>query len=187
MEFLPYASLQPTGPSCLIIVDLQKQFINANTRHIFPGIQNLLGRFTYTIASRFRHQENGPIHKYKKWRAAAEGTEGAELAIELSPCPPESTLVVEKSLFSAFVPTTRDWLQHKGVKEIYVCGMDIDLCVTRTLFDILENGYRPILLADLSATTAGEPCYTNALLQLKRMMGREQILLSQSQSQATPA
>ncbi len=172
----PYASLQPASPSCLIAVDMQHQFLNAHTRHILPGVQALVDRFDYVVCSRYVHLEGGPVERFKKWEGAGENTLGAQLAINLDARPGSRTRVLEKHYFGAFSPEVREWVLNHGIEEVYVCGMDTDICVLKTLFDIVETGLRPIVLKDLTATYAGEPCYSHGMLSIKRLVGREQIL-----------
>ena len=176
----PYQDYTPKSPSCLIAVDMQVQFKTPDTRHIFPGIQNLVGRFDYLIASRIKPVAGSPIHRFKRWQPAEWNAPESELAIDLSDRDPAKTLVLTKVFFSAFTEVARNWITGSDVSEIHICGMDTDMCVMRTATDVMEHDYRPVLLLDLCASTGGEPCHANALIQFKRLIGKDQILSGSS-------
>ncbi len=167
--------LQPPPHACLLVVDAQHQFISPWTTHIFPGIQALIPTYPWVIASRLLPCEKSPIFRWKGWRSAAASDEASTLAIDLSVRPAATTLITEKTTFGGFTPAARDWLSAKGASEIHVCGMDTDMCIVRSVFEIMEAGYRPVVLSRLCATTAGEPLHSHALLQLKRLVGKNQM------------
>ncbi len=178
----PYSDYTPADPSCLIAVDMQRQFETKDTGHIFPGIQAIVSKFDYLIASRIKPVANGPIHRFKQWMPLPWDHPDSELAIDLSDRDPDKTLVLGKAFFSAFTAEAREWIKDTGVTEFHICGMDTDMCVMRTATDVMEHHYRPVLLRDLCASTGGEPCHSNALLQFKRIIGKDQILPASASS-----
>jgi nicotinamidase-related amidase len=162
------------------VVDPQVQFCNDHTRHVYPRIQALLGSYDYVVVSQLVPDADGPIERMKRYRPAARGTPGFGLCIDLSMRPAERTLRVEKALFSAFTPEVRAWARERGLTEFHICGGDTDLCVMRTANDIFEAGLRPVVLGTLCASYAGEPLHSHALIQLKRMLGKPQVVFGDS-------
>ena len=171
-----YPELMPAPPSCLIMVDVQRQFILPQTEAILPGILSILDRFETIVATRLQALENGPIHRFKQWLPAPWDSPGSQLALDLSARDPDKTRVFDKSFFSAFTPEVREWLAPLGLTEIHLCGMDSDMCVMRTATDIMECGYRPVLLWDLCASTGGASRHEHTLIQYKRLIGKNQVL-----------
>ena len=163
------------SPSCLIVVDLQNQFLNQHTRHLVPGIQAVLNRFDWVFASRLLPLANSPMQKWKGFTPAPADDPGSRLALDFSHRPPGQTRLIEKSGFGALTTDTRRELVTLGVETAHVCGVDTDLCVLRTAGDLMELGIRPLLLTDLVASTAGEPLHSSALLILKRLLGKAQL------------
>ena len=162
-------------PSCLIVVDLQHQFINDHTRHLAPAIQSLLHRFDWVFASRLIPRLNSPMQKWKGFTPCAETEYGSQLALDFSSRAAERTRVIEKSGFGALTTDARRELVTLGVETAHVCGVDTDLCVLRTAGDLMELGIRPLILTDLVGSTAGEPLHSGALLILKRLVGKAQL------------
>ncbi len=166
---------QPPPHACLLVVDVQQQFIGPWTTHIIHGIQALLPAYSWVIASRILPSETSPILLWKNWSPVPAADPRSALAIDLSGRPSERTFIAEKTSFGGFTSAARDWLADKNVSEIHVCGMDTDICVLRSVFEILENGYRPVILSGICATAAGEPLQSHGLLQLKRIVGKAQM------------
>lgn len=175
VRMFPAAPALP-GPSCLIVVDLQHQFVNDHTRHILPGIQALLPRFDWVFASRLLPLPGGPMHRWKGFLPPSSDDPGSALAIDLDVRNPAHTRVIEKTGFGALNASARDELGRLGIREAHVCGVDTDLCVLRTVGDLMELAIRPVVLTDLVASTAGEPLHRHGLLFLKRLAGKAQLV-----------
>lgn len=173
---MPHSDLTLPTPSCLLVVDPQAQFCNDHTRHIYPRIENLLRRYQYVVVSRLVPEPGGPIDRLKRWRPAAPGTQGHGLCIDLAGRDPEATFVTDKSFFPAFTASVRAWVGARGVREVHVCGGDTDLCVLQTAAAIMEAGLRPVILAGACASYAGDTLHRHALIQMKRLLGKEQVV-----------
>lgn len=166
------------APSCLLIVDVQQQFILPHTEHLIAGISALLPRFDWVFASRLLPEPGGPIHRWKGYLPAAATDPASALALDLSARPAERTRVVDKTGFGLITPAVSAKLQSLGVTTAHVVGMDTDLCVLRTVGDLVALNIRPVVVTDLVASSAGEPLHSHALLILKRMIGRAQLTTS---------
>jgi nicotinamidase-related amidase len=171
-----YIGLQLPTPSCLLVVDPQVQFRNDHTRHIFHGIEEIIPRYDFVIYSRLVPDENGVIERFKRWRPSEVGTPGYAWCIRTDLLPSDRTLIVDKTCFSAITPGCLEWIRSKRIEEIHLVGGDTDLCLMLTAADALRSGLRPVVLAGLCASFAGEPLHTHALIQLKRMLGKAQVI-----------
>jgi nicotinamidase-related amidase len=160
--------------ACLLIVDFQRQFITPSLEPLVGKIQAVIPDYHTVVATRIVPEPGGIIERYKRWQPLREEHPDSALSVELSSLRPDQVRVPLKTGFNAFPPETADWVRSRGVTEVHVCGMDIDLCVIRTTFAIMESGLRPILLRDLLDTSAGEPLRSHALIQLKRIAGKAQ-------------
>lgn len=64
--------------------------------------------------------------------------------------------------------------------KVYIVGFDTDGCVLATVFDLFEDGIRPIILADYCASTGGDE-YNNAGIKvLQRLIGKNNIVLNKN-------
>lgn len=69
----------------LFIIDMQKGFINENTKHLVPKIVNFVknNKFHLVVGTRYVNNEDTACHIYEDWNGCWEGTEEAELVPEI--------------------------------------------------------------------------------------------------------
>ena len=73
---------------------------------------------------------------------------------------------MEKTAFSCFGATGfLEALRAKSVTDVMVCGIEAHVCVLQTCFDLLEQGFRPFVVADAISARAVE----NHRLGVERM------------------
>ncbi len=81
-----------------------------------------------------------------------QGTEGAKIHPEILECAPEAW-VVEKAFADSFEQTELNGvLQQLGCKELVLCGMMTQNCVTHTALSKAAEPYRVSILADTTTT-----------------------------------
>lgn len=175
---MTFARSDLPAPSCLIVVDLQQQFMNEHTRHLPAGVQPLLERFDWVFASRLLPAAGSAMERWKGFVPKSVDDPGSALVLDLGMRQPEHTRIVEKHGFGALTSATRTELSALGITTAHVCGVDTDLCVLRTVGDLMEMDIRPVVITDLIATTAGEPLQAHGLLILKRLVGQAQLTTS---------
>jgi hydrogenase expression/formation protein HypE len=87
-------------------------------------------------------------------RYCIEGTEGAEIIPELLPL---RGMVIKKRKHSAFFETELDrHLREAGVKEIYLTGLQTQICIMTTAADASFRGYRAVAISDCVLSTREE-------------------------------
>lgn len=80
-----------------------------------------------------------------------KGTEGAEIIPELQPIQGK---IITKQKHSAFFETELDrYLKENEVKEIYLSGLQTQICIMTTAADASFRGYRAIALSDCVLST----------------------------------
>jgi nicotinamidase-related amidase len=83
-----------------------------------------------------------------------EGTDGAEIIPELYPL---RGPVIYKTKHSAFFETDLDErLKKDNVKEIYLTGMQTQICIMTTAADANFRGYKPVAISDCVLSTREE-------------------------------
>jgi nicotinamidase-related amidase len=158
-------------PSCLIIVDVQKGFVNAWTQAIPARVEALQDRFDLVLATRFVNPPGSPFRRLMDWPRFAPGSDEAELAFT----PRAGTPVLEKAVYSALDTGLRDRLGRSGVRTVHLAGIATDNCVLKTAVDLFEAGWRPVVLEDCCASHGGPECHAAGLLVLRRLIGPRQI------------
>ncbi|MGL5591435.1 MAG: isochorismatase family protein [Mycoplasmoidaceae bacterium] len=152
----------------ILIIDMQNDFSDFGTlplkksielaNRIFNLISSLNKNEFKVIASLDYHPINHisfnrfPVHCVAR-------TKGAELIEPLNNF--EYDLIVKKGTkkrfenFSCFYngkkeSKLRKYLNKNNIKDIYVCGIALDVCVEATIRDLIKNNYNTYLLEDLA-------------------------------------
>ncbi|MHB8072113.1 MAG: nicotinamidase [Candidatus Cryosericum sp.] len=139
--------------TALLVVDVQNDFCPggalpvAGGDTVVPVINAWMPRFQTVVASRDWHPQTS-VH-FQHWPPhCIAGTHGAEFRSGLDTN--WFTLVVDKGTsdsddgYSAFEATNVDlacWLEGRGIRRLYVCGLATDYCVKQTVLDALARGF----------------------------------------------
>jgi nicotinamidase-related amidase len=101
-------------------------------------------------------------------RYCVEGTPGAEIIPELQPL---RGPVIVKHKHSAFFETDLDdRLKECGVRDLYLAGLQTQICVMTTAADANFRGYRPTAIRDCVVSTR-ERTKTQALQWISKYVG----------------
>jgi nicotinamidase-related amidase len=162
------------APSCLIIVDVQKGFVNAATAAIPARVEALQARFDLVAATRFVNPPGSAFRRLLDWARFAPGSGDVELAF----APRADALILDKPAYSALDERLRTWLREGGVETVHLAGIATDNCVLKTAVDLFEAGWRPVVLEDCCASHGGAECHAAGLLLLRRFIGIRQLAAS---------
>lgn len=163
-----FATLVPER-TALVVVDVVPFFLadNAYARAIVPGVNRLAGGLRAaggTVAwvlpsaeepSAARVEFFGEVVAETYRLSGGVGGLRERLCPELEVAPDD--LVVEKSAPSAFFPgrcDLPDLLAERAIDTVVITGVVTNVCVEATVRDASTLGYRPILVADASATVS---------------------------------
>jgi nicotinamidase-related amidase len=161
----------------LLVVDMQNGFINAQTEHIVEPVKVLVQKWQSqmrgpVIYSRFINLDNSPWEKLMGWHRLKKEPDPA-----LHPAlPTNEAEIFKKGTYSAWSKEVQQICDGSGIREIMLCGVDTDQCVLETAIDIFEANLRPVVLADLCASSAGRRFHEAGLLILKRLVGEKQVI-----------
>ena len=156
----------------LLIVDVQKGFINAETEHVVSRVEQLQSEYEHVYATQFVNREGSPYRKFLGWERFAQGSEEVLLAFEPLP----SVRVIVKDLYNSVNSRLLEELERNGIEEVDVCGIDTDACVMVTAVGLFERGIRPVIISDACASHGGAEYHNAALKILRRLIGRDQII-----------
>jgi nicotinamidase-related amidase len=167
----------------LLIIDVQKGFINPSTAHIPERVETLQHQFGAVMVSRFFNPPGSPYRRLMGWERFAPRSEATELAFT----PRNDAEIVDKPVYSALTPQLESYLSRTGIDEVAICGIATDNCVLKTATDLFEAGYKPMVIHDACASHGGVQCHEAGLMLLRRLIGEEQVVLYQSQQNNEPS
>lgn len=164
-------SMDSCSPA-LLIVDVQRGFINSHTAHIPSLVERLQHEYQTVFATQFSNPEGSNFRRLIHWQRFTPGSTDIELAFVADP----KTQVIHKSIYSCVTDRFLSDLRREKITEIHVCGIDTDICVTKCAVDLFESGLTPFVLEKYSASHAGEAAHAGAINVLKRFIGKGQII-----------
>ncbi|MBV8715842.1 MAG: cysteine hydrolase [Chloroflexi bacterium] len=163
------------GSEPLLVVDVQRCFINDYTRHVPDRIRRLvdLGTFEPVLWTRFVNTPESPYHRLLRWHSCSEPAE-TELVPELAAMANGEDVYVKEGLTG--VPNAlAERLQREGIKQISIVGIDTDMCVLKVAMDVFDLGIEPVILVDCCASTGGLQSHLAGLSILSRNIGPHQL------------
>ena len=156
----------------LIVIDVQRGFVNEHTRHVPPVVERLQSGYDRIHATRFVNAEGSPYRKILGWHRFAEGAPDTELAFR----PAARAAIARKHVYSCVSETLLRELRERGTAEVSLCGIDTDACVLVSAVDFFQRGIRPLVLAEACASHAGPERHEAGLRLLERLVGNGQVL-----------
>lgn len=156
---------------CLLIIDVQNGFINAHTKHIPKLVEELQGEYANVFVTRFFNKQNSFYRTLIKWHRLGRDSVDFNLAF----VPRDDAIIIDKNVYSCVTAEFLEQLSQKNIKQVDVCGIDTDTCVTKCAVDLFEANIKPQILARYCASHAGKTAHKNALDTLGRFIGREQV------------
>lgn len=172
------ADSTPTAPDpsgTLIVVDVQRGFINDFTAHIPARIGRLIDAAGYdpVYFTRFVNPPGSPYQRFLAWDDLA-GPPETDLAPELAPlATPETTFT--KPGFTGLPDDLVERLRADDPDRVTLVGIDTDMCVLKVAMDVFDLGFEPIVLIDCCASTAGLLAHLAGLAVLSRNIGPHQL------------
>ncbi len=157
---------------CLLIVDVQKGFINNSTKKIPQKIEKIQNEYETVFITKFFNKENSFFRNLLEWNKFSINSEDFELAFTPSP----KAIIISKSIYTCVNKNFLKKIDSLNIKAIDIVGIDTDICVTKCAVDLFEAGIVPRVLSNFCASHAGEEAHKFALKTLARYIGSKQIV-----------
>lgn len=135
----------------------------------------------YYIFSKFINADKSPFREILHWRKMTKDTRDTDIALTLSP-----TIhfpIFDKNFYG--IAQNEEVLSHlKSLNDrgllgsLYVIGVDTDCCILKTAIDLFESGINVKVIKDLCNSSGGNKYHEAGLLCLERLIGRDNIILS---------
>lgn len=156
----------------LLIIDVQKDFINEHTKKILPKINELLNsnKFDLVAFTKFINDEDSVWYKKLNYKGCMT-KEGQEIAIDT-----KNYKIFDKQIYTAVNDELKDFIRKNDVSQIYLCGFDTDACVQKTAIDLFEQNYDVYVLKDCCMSHTGEETHNLYITNLARLVGKDKII-----------
>jgi nicotinamidase-related amidase len=159
------------GDGTLLVVDVQRGFLNQYTHHLPERVARLVRthRFDPIYFTRFENPPGGPYRRFLDWHHCERPPE-TELAPELARmAAPER--VFSKPGYAGLPDALAGVLRNAGIERVTVVGLDTDMCVLKVVMDLFDLAIEPLVLVDCCASTAGLQAHLAGLAVLTRNIG----------------
>lgn len=167
--------MRPTVAGPLLVVDLQKGFINDYTRHIPARVNELIERqeFAPILFTRFVNTEGSPFRRFVGWHDCATSPD-TDLVPEISRHAQEEH-TFSKPGYAGIPEALATYLQDHRFERVHIVGIDTDMCVLKVALDIFDLNIEPVILVDCCASTAGLQSHLAGLAVLARNIGADKL------------
>lgn len=156
----------------LLVIDVQKDFVNDNTRQYVKKIQELINLEQYDniVFTKFINSENSIWYKKLGYKGCLNKV-GQDIVINT-----KNYKVFEKTIYSALNDELEKYLSDNNIERIYLCGFDTDACIQKTALDLFENGYEIYVLQDYCMSHLGVELHNTIIDNLKILIGKDSII-----------
>ena len=140
----------------LLVIDVQNDFINDNTKNTLIKIKELVRSDNYDLIAftRFINDEDSIWYKKMNYKGC---------------------MTKEQQIYTAVNDELKDYIRENDISEIYLCGFDTDACVQKTAIDLFEQNYEVYVLKDYCMSHRGEELHNIIIDNLKRLIGTDSI------------
>lgn len=168
-----------SGNAALIVVDVQNGFVTEHSAHVVPVIVDLVKRWQEAgrdvVFTRYINHQNSIFERTMGWSKLQESPE-IDIVPELQPLASNAVAVIDKRIYTMFTDEGDQLAKDRGWTEVYVCGIDTEVCVLKTAVDAFERDIVPRLVVDASASHSGSEAHEAGLLVAQKMIGRRQLV-----------
>ncbi|MEV4417781.1 cysteine hydrolase [Catellatospora sp. NPDC049609] len=162
----------------LVVTDMQVGFVREQSAHIVPVVVDLVRRWQENggeiLFTRYLNYPGSPFEQFFNWRRLQSSPE-IDIVPELQPYLADH-MILDKRIYSPFTHESEQTFRQLGWVEFYFCGIATESCVLKGAVDAFERGFTPWLIADASASHAGEAAHEAGLLVTRRFIGPGQVI-----------
>ena len=165
----------------LFIIDMQKGFMNENTKHLVPKIIDFVNKYHFdlVIGTRYVNNENTSCHIYEGWDGCWEGTEDSELVPEIRKL---CDMVISKHTYSCWNGRVTEWVEMEekmsGKCRVVFVGVNTGCCVLASAFDAYDEVYDVTVIEDLCGSTSGVSSHNAGIQILRECITRARVIQS---------
>lgn len=153
----------------LLVIDVQRDFINEYTVKKLEDIQSLVdsGKYDIVAFTRFINDENSIWYNKLNYKGCMT-KEQQEIMLNT-----DDYKIFDKKTYTAVNEELRKYISDNNINQIYICGFDTDACVQKTALDLFEQWYNVCVLKDYCMCGQGEELHKEVIKNLKRLIGND--------------
>jgi nicotinamidase-related amidase len=157
--------------SALLIIDLQRGFINQDTCKIVDVVNSAKNYLDYDLCiyTEFYNNDDSSFSRILNWYEFQSEKE-REIVIPIQ----RGELIMSKNTYSAINEDLKCIL-NTGYDKVYVCGVDTEACVLATAYDLFDMGIKPLIIIDACASSGGVSYHSAAALIMRRSFGNDSV------------
>lgn len=164
--------------SCLVIIDLENGFINANEQtkklpeRIVDYVQNGKNYYDHVVSIRFINSPYSPLATVVGYTQCIS-TDEQKLYPETKHM---SEQVFNKYGYSCWTDEFDDFVKAKDIDTIYFCGCDTDACVLFSAVGAFERNIKTYVYENLCASSLGPVAHSAGLLEIENLCGKQTLI-----------
>ena len=167
--------------AALVIIDMQKGFINAQTEKIPEKIRAFLtqnpGLFSCIIGTQYVNNKDTACYRYEGWKECMEGEEKTELCEELNDF---MDYIIKKDKYTCYTEEFLRILAENHINKVYFCGVNTGCCVLHSVLDCYENVMNCYVIEDLCGSTSGKHYHDISIDLIGTLITKERIITSKT-------
>ena len=156
----------------LLIIDLQENFINDNTKNIPNSIKKLIDSniANHIVFTKFINDDSSIFYKILNYKGCMSEKD-RNIVIDT-----KNYKIIEKRVYTAYNDELKLYIDNNNITTIYLCGIDTDACVLKTALDLFENNYDVKVIEDCSMSHSGIEYHNSAINMLKKLIGIQNVV-----------
>lgn len=156
----------------LLVIDLQENFINDNTKNVPNSVKKLIDSniTNHIVFTKFINDEKSNFYKVLNYKGCMNEKD-RNIVIDT-----KGYKIIEKRIYSALNEELKLYIDNNNIKTIYLCGIDTDACVLKTALDLFENGFDVKVIEDCSMSHSGIEYHNSAINMLRKLIGNQNVI-----------
>lgn len=157
--------------NALVIVDLQKGFINELTKDLPSKIEKIQGNYDRVYSLQFINLNDSLFRTELGWTKFSVDSEDVDFAYKVKP----NSIIFQKFSYGASPELIAD-LINKGITSIDLCGCDTAECITKIAMDLFDNNILPRVLSDCCGSSVSTEQHKRGLKTLRCVIGEQNVI-----------
>lgn len=158
----------------LMIIDPQQGFKNKDTQKALKKIDSIVDYFDIALVSTFYNPEKSLHKELLHWNNFSKAKD--EKYFKLAIKPNKKFKIFKTHTYGKIIGKVKLYLKLRGVKTVYICGLQTDVAVYKTALDLFDMGIKPVIISDACGSCRGKTNHDMGLKMAKRQLGEDQVL-----------
>lgn len=156
--------------AALLVMNQQIGFMNDSTEQVPDRIRDLLDEvaFNHVYFTQFISRPDEPLRRGMPWDCLAFDDPESGLV-------PQFVHISQDRVYTThglgFPRSVLSRLRASPIETVYLAGVETDGSILKSAFDLVDAGYRPVVLADYCGSCGGAVRHAEAISLLRGQLG----------------